>query len=326
MISEEKLKEICDKYGIDFEKLIKTNNNVLKYGEYREICDTLDYLRDEVKILSRNIEKCPSILYFSTKNIRDNWEFLKGKEIAISNVENCLHILNTDGSQMRETYQYVIDNYGIRYLNAITSILRVPTSRIKEIERRFQDRFKPKNFLQAACSRFSIEEIEKIVKVCEAHNIKLTGSIFLKSAKQIKENIEYIKENYGEEFLKPLIISKSKKVLEETLPYFQKKGVLRIIKNSASILSLKLSEIQDREAFIEKIGESIVRLDGKAFNSIFGLSRKKYEERKKQHTLSANDIGKASYVSKVEECDKADEVIGALVRENERVKDNNIKD
>ena len=172
----------------------------------------------------------------------------------------------------------------------------------------------------------SAEEIERIVEVCKKHNIKLTGSVFLKSAKQIKENIEYIKDNYGEEFLKPLIISKSKKVLEETLPYLQKKGVLTIIKDSASILSLKLSEIQDREAFIEKIGESIVRPDGKAFNSIFGLSRKKYEERKKQHTLSANDIGKASYVSKVEECDKAEEVIGALVRENNRVKDNNIKD
>ena len=559
MISYEKLKEICDKYGIDFEKLIKTNNNVLKYGEYREICDTLDYLRDEVKILSKNIEKCPSILYFSTKKIRDNWEFLKGKEIAISNVETCLHVLNTDGSQMRETYQHVIDNYGIRYLNAITSILSIPTSRIKEIERRFQDKFKPKNFLQAACSRFSIEEIEKIiqvcevhnievtgsvfrqsaeeiekiiqvcekhnieltgsvffksaeeiekivqvckahnieltgsvffksaeeiekivkvceahkikptgnvfskaseeiekiiqvcevhnieltgnvfrqsaeeiekivkvcekhnieltrsvflktseeiekiikvcethnievtgsvflktseeiekiVQVCEAHNIELTGSVFLKSseeiekiiqvceahnievtgsvflktaeeiekivqlckeynievtgsvffksAEQIKKNIEYIKENYGEEFLKPLIISKSKKVLEETLPYLQKKGVLAVIKNSASILTLKLSEIQDREAFIEKIGESILRPDGKAFNSIFGLSRKKYAERKKQYTLSANDIGKASYVSKVEECDKADEVIRALVRENEQIKGNNIE-
>ena len=172
----------------------------------------------------------------------------------------------------------------------------------------------------------SSEEIEKIIQVCEAHNIEVTGSVFFKSAEQIKKNIEYIKENYGEEFLKPLIISKSKKVLEETLPYLQKKGVLAVIKNSASILTLKLSEIQDREAFIEKIGESILRPDGKAFNSIFGLSRKKYAERKKQYTLSANDIGKASYVSKVEECDKADEVIGALVRENERVKDNNIKD
>ena len=190
MISYEKLKEICDKYGIDFEKLIKTNNNVLKYGEYREICDTLDYLRDEVKISSKNIEKCPSILYFSTKKIRDNWEFLKGKEIAISNVETCLHVLNTDGSQMRETYQHVIDNYGIRYLNAITSILSIPTSRIKEIERRFQDKFKPKNFLQAACSRFSIEEIEKIIQVCEVHNIEVTGSVFRQSAEEIEKIIQ----------------------------------------------------------------------------------------------------------------------------------------
>ena len=192
MISYEKLKEICDKYGIDFEKLIKTNNNVLKYGEYREICDTLDYLRDEVKISSKNIEKCPSILYFSTKKIRDNWEFLKGKEIAISNVETCLHVLNTDGSQMRETYQHVIDNYGIRYLNAITSILSIPTSRIKEIERRFQDKFKPKNFLQAACSRFSIEEIEKIIQVCEVHNIEVTGSVFRQSAEEIEKIMRYI--------------------------------------------------------------------------------------------------------------------------------------
>ena len=169
------------------------------------------------------------------------------------------------------------------------------------------------------------EEIEKIVQLCKEYNIEVTGSVFFKSAEQIKKNIEYIKENYGEEFLKPLIISKSKKVLEETLPYLQKKGVLAVIKNSASILTLKLSEIQDREAFIEKIGESILRPDGKAFNSIFGLSRKKYAERKKQYTLSANDIGKASYVSKVEECDKADEVIRALVRENEQIKGNNIE-
>lgn len=57
MISKKELKEICDKYGIDFERLIKVNDNVLKYGEYREICDILDYLREEVKMVSKNIEK-----------------------------------------------------------------------------------------------------------------------------------------------------------------------------------------------------------------------------------------------------------------------------
>ncbi len=330
MITKKELEEICNKYGIDYEKLINANENVLKYGEYREICDTLDYLRDEIKIEPKNIEKCPSILYFSTNNIKDNWEFLKSKEITISNVENCLHVLNTVPKQMRETYQYVVDNYGVRYLNAITSILRVPVTRIKEIEEKFQNKFKPKNFLQAAYSRFSAEEIERIVKVCEAHNIEITGnvfkqsaeeierivkvceehkievtgSVFKQSAEEIEKNIEYIKGNYGEEFLKPLIISKSKKVLEETLPYLKEKGVLGIVKNSASILALKLSEIKERESFIEKIGETIVKPDGKAFNSIFGLSRKKYEERKKQYRLSGQDIGKASYGAKVEELAK----------------------
>lgn len=57
MISKKELKEICDKYGIDFERLIKVNDNVLKYGEYRGICDILDYLRNEVKMVSKNIEK-----------------------------------------------------------------------------------------------------------------------------------------------------------------------------------------------------------------------------------------------------------------------------
>ena len=33
MISEEKLKEICNNYKIDYEKLIKKNINVLDYGK-----------------------------------------------------------------------------------------------------------------------------------------------------------------------------------------------------------------------------------------------------------------------------------------------------
>ena len=63
MISEEKLKEICNNYKIDYEKLIKKNINVLDYGNYEDICEKLDYLRDEINIEPKNIEKCQSILY-----------------------------------------------------------------------------------------------------------------------------------------------------------------------------------------------------------------------------------------------------------------------
>ena len=156
LITEKQLEEICTEYGIDYEKLIKANSNILEYGHYEEIRSTLEFLRREAKIEAKNIEKCPSILYLSTREIENNWEFLKEHEITISNVESCLHVLSTEHEQIKKTYNYVISNYGVRYLNAQTSILRVPVERIQEIEEKFKEEFKPKNFLQAAYSRHTI--------------------------------------------------------------------------------------------------------------------------------------------------------------------------
>ena len=123
-------------------------------------------------------------------------------------------------------------------------------------------------------------EIKEIVEVCKENGIEITGSIFTKNSKQLKENIEYIKQNYGEEYLTPLIVSKNLKQLQKNLPYLQSIGVLETIKTSASILLLTLEEIKERQAFIESIGESIVK--GNKFNSIFGLSRKNYQKKVKE--------------------------------------------
>ena len=123
------------------------------------------------------------------------------------------------------------------------------------------------------------EEIKEIVKVCKENKVEITGSIFFKSAKQLQENIEYIRENYGDEYLKPLIITRNIKNLKLVLPYLQEIGVLKVLPKSASILSLTLDEITEREKFIESIGESVLNTYGTKFNSIFGLSRKKYAQR-----------------------------------------------
>jgi hypothetical protein len=102
--------------------------------------------------------------------------------------------------------------------------------------------------------------------------------VFLKTAEQLKENIEYIKEEFGREYLLPLIVSKSNETLRKVLPYLQEKGYLEYLKNSASILNLTLEQIKERETFIKEKGDSIIDERGK-FNSIFGLSKKKYEKR-----------------------------------------------
>ena len=103
MIDSSSLKKICEKYGINYDKLVGANSNILEYGEYNNICYVLNYLRDELKISPNNIEKCPSILYFAVQNIKSNYEFLKKEQITNYSVEGCLHILSTEPSKLRET-------------------------------------------------------------------------------------------------------------------------------------------------------------------------------------------------------------------------------
>ena len=316
MVNREQLREICDKYGLDSKKIIKNNENVIEKADYTSICYVLDYLKDTLKITSNNIEKCPSILYLNVGAIKENWRFLNEQKIHMNDVETCLHILSTEPKQLKETYKYVSDEnrYGKKYIEQITSILRVPVERIQEIEERCPELTK-NNVLSAANSRRTIQEIEEIIKVCKENGIEATGSVFMKSAKeieeiikvcnenkieitgsifhksskQLKENIEFIKQNYGEEYLTPLIISKNLKNLQKILPYLQSIGVLETVKNSASILSLTLEEIQERQAFAEKIGEPIVK-NGR-FNSIFGLSRKNYQKKVKEFAEKQELIG-----------------------------------
>jgi Glu-tRNA(Gln) amidotransferase subunit E-like FAD-binding protein len=134
MIGQYSLTMLCQKYGINPVKLVTKNNNILEYGEYIKIDETLNYLINELKISSINIEKCPSILYLSVDNIKKNILFLKQEKINFSNIETCLHVLSAEPASLVETYNYVQENYGIDVLNKITSVLDTPVNVIKEIE------------------------------------------------------------------------------------------------------------------------------------------------------------------------------------------------
>ena len=291
MINRKQFEEICNKYGLDSKKLIKNNENVLEKADYNSICYVLDFLRDTLKVTPNNIEKCPSILYLKIEAIKENWKFLNEKKINTRDVESCLHILSTESEQLKKTYEYVSDEnrYGKKYIEQITTILSVPLERIQEIEEKCPKLTK-ENKLSAANSRKDVDEIKKIEQVCKENGIEITGSIFFKNSKQLKENIEYIKQNYGEEYLTTLIVSKNLKHLQKTLPYLQSIGVLETIKTSASILLLTLEEIKERQAFIESIGEPIVK--GNKFNSIFGMPKKSYQKKVKEYEEKKKLIGK----------------------------------
>ena len=196
MVNREQFEKICNKYGLDSKKLIKNNENVLEKADYSSICYVLDFLRDTLKVSTNNIEKCPSILYLKIEAIKENWKFLNENKINTRDVATCLHILSTEPEQLKKTYEYVSDEnrYGKKYIEQITTILRVPVERIQEIEEKCPELTK-ENILSAAISRKDIDEIKKIIKICKKNKIEVTGSVFKRTAGEIKEIVEVCKEN-----------------------------------------------------------------------------------------------------------------------------------
>lgn len=233
MIEQTDLMKLLESYKIDYKKVM--TDKVLDKGEYFGIKHVLEYLVNEVGINPKNIEKCPSILYLNVNEVRKNYEFLKQEKINISDVETCLHVLSTDNKDLKETYYYVLENYGLMTINRTTSILRFKKDRIIDIEKYGLSKDVT---ISASISRRTIYEIEEIIEVCKTYNIEIAGSVFLKKSSSLQKTIDFIIENYDERYLTPLIIIKEPKHLSEVMPYLDSLGVLEFIINSASILTL----------------------------------------------------------------------------------------
>ena len=59
----------------------------------------------------------PITLCYVNSNIKENYTFLENEDIYLSNVNNCLHILETNPNKLSETYNYILNHYGLKYLN-----------------------------------------------------------------------------------------------------------------------------------------------------------------------------------------------------------------
>ena len=273
--------------------------------EPKHLKETYKYVSDENRYGKKYIEQITSILSVPVERIQEIEErcpeLTKNNVLSaaisrrtIQEIEEIIKVckengIEATGNVFKRTAQEIEEIIKVCKENGIEVTGSVFMKSAKEVEEIIK--VCKENGIEVTGTVFtkSAQEIEEIIKVCNENEIEITGSIFHKSSKQLKENIEFIKQNYGEEYLTPLIISKNLKNLQKILPYLQSIGVLETVKNSASILSLTLEEIQERQAFAEKIGEPIVK-NGR-FNLIFGLSRKNYQKKVKEFAEKQELIG-----------------------------------
>ena len=253
-------------------KVCKENNIEITGTVFRQPAEEIERIIKVCK--ENNIEITGTVFYKSAEEIE--------KIIKVCR-ENNIEITGSVFNKSAEEIEKIIKVCKENNIEITGSVFRQPPEEIERIIKVCKE-----NNIEITGSVFlkSAEEIEKIIKVCRENNITITGSIFFKTSKKLIESIDFIKSNYDLSYLTSLIVIKDVKYLKEVFPYLEEMGVLEVVKKSASILSLSLEEIKERKEFIESINEPLV-LDNGRFNSIFGMSSKRYLK-KVNDILSSN--------------------------------------
>lgn len=299
MIDVDSLKILLEKYGIDYEKVVKNNDRVLERGNEKDIEDIVKYLINDLGVNPKSIEKAPSILYASVYAIKKNVEFFKSQDFDFSDIESSLHVLGTSPWRLEETYDYVRDNYGISYIQAITSILKVDVDRIKEIEKLGLDKGIT---LSAAISSLSLSDIRRNIQICRSNDVEVVSSVFRKSPEELQSIVSVCKNNgvevTGSVFLKNAL------ELERIISICHDNGIL--ISNTVFLRSAR--EVED---IIALCREEDIELTGSIF-------KKKPEELKKIISICKKNGIEVTGTVCLKEAREVEEIIKVC-------RDNNVK-
>ena len=187
--------KLLKKYGVDYYKMSEESQEFLLYKDLTNMENILIYLVNDKKVNPRSIEKSPSIFSVSVETIKENYTFLENEDIYLSNVNNCLHILETNPNKLSETYNYILNHYGLKYLNKTTYILRIPVEKIQTVEKNFSNILSKDLILSASASKYDIYDLTKIINTCINENINIYSTIFLRDAEELKKIINVCKEN-----------------------------------------------------------------------------------------------------------------------------------
>ena len=190
MIIDAVLISVLLKYDIDYSIFSEEQKDALReQGDYSKVINALKFLIDDLGIDKKNIEKCPSVLYFHPEYLKENYNYLIKKELNKDRIEKCLHVLSSVPNDLKATYQYVTDNYGKDTFNKNITILSTEVSRIKAIESRFSHRMSKSAILTVANTTLKYQEIDNILTICEKNDIEVTGSFFRRGIEELTEII-----------------------------------------------------------------------------------------------------------------------------------------
>lgn len=126
MIDYNDLEILLAHFSINLEIITKKNKSILEKGKYNEIYRTLNYLINELGILSSDIEKCPSIIYSNCDNIKENLKYLEDNNVDLSYIKKHLSLLSKETYKLKESYDFEQKNTSLKDIRVYQKKLEKP--------------------------------------------------------------------------------------------------------------------------------------------------------------------------------------------------------
>lgn len=193
MIGAVDLNRLLNRYGV---YLTRTQKKQLRdYTDYSDILEILEYLVNELNIKTSEIEKYSEILNQNKEKLERKYTYLTQNNIYNYNDSIILQILNTEEDKIKETSNYLIENYGIDIINKDPSILCIEKDRIINIEHKYKDILSTDNIINAILSNQSLDEISETIDIFKKNNIELPPQAFNNKPLEIESIIDYCTKN-----------------------------------------------------------------------------------------------------------------------------------
>ena len=138
--------------------------------------------------------------------------------------------------------------------------------------------------------RRNADSVEKIIELCQENLIPVEPTLFYKDEIELRETINYIKNNYGARYLKTHILTKDLDTIKQSMPFLKQLGLLPCVISRSTVLELTPDEILDRTAMVVYLGKPVHHIcrysKEDKLNPIYELSKKKYEEKIDEYGIS----------------------------------------
>ena len=250
-------------------RLLKNKKRPIKDANFEQKAEVLEKIIELIEkkglalsssIMSRNLEDIEEILRIATeKNLILNSTIFEKKPAELTEL---IEICERENVSLYAT-MYLKDNKSVKKM-------------IKSLK---DNHIKPTSLMYSKGEVY----LDDRIKVCNDYGLVLNNALFRADENELELNYNYIKDNYGTEYVTSTTMTKANARVKEVFQYMASQGLLKYLPNNEAIFTLKPEDLKARIEYLKKKGLDII--EEEQFSNVLTMTKRKFKSLEKKDSI-----------------------------------------